>query len=777
MHCQNINECFEHISSYYGGENTGYPLLVNTECFADFQNILQRLEADANTHCIYVSNNTLRNGLPDIPEAIAKVSLPGDYALIGVAQALMLRSSQALETTIDELLGHSIRGHAVILLLHSCQYLEELQKRDLRLKNRIVLLDGIRSQLPHVRLVRSADECLGYQPLGSIKELLDYLERADDNQISARPVLSVLTSLSPSLFQMSLYSISESAGIYGSLCQRNPEIAGGTTREYGTEEQWKWLADELCVDLGFTDYLCQEFGSTINLASHLSNAVSSSKQNRMWLLWLGMKIYGVAGNKYLTHVLGSSTTVQDFEKHVYLDILDCKRDDPEFTTMFDERKHLLGALPEDINLISQYCAAVGKHEKEAIYYLTDGTEQEEFEFMRCMSTYSYTEEEILIATKANFPSLHQYLGGFAFDSANTKLPEKYAAFRDVLTRYFHSYRLQKLSNRLLPEFAAEVETYASERPFYMLPARSSVVSSMDRAKSEVYFFDALGVEYLPFIQSKCEEYGLMYETSIARCELPSITSVNKDFLQYFDRVRDIKDLDELKHHSQIYDYQKCKLPIHLFRELEIIDRELKRIHAQLVQGTFEKAVIVADHGASRLAVLYGQESTSTIELEEKGIHSGRCCVTSEDPQIPSAAYEDGYAVLANYERFRGGRSANVEVHGGASLEEVVIPVITISKTPSDIVYCFVDPVIKFKMGQPARITLFCNMPMKQPRINVNGIFYDGVFSVDTKHAVFEMPEIKRTNEYVAAVYDGDKNLGISLNFSLERATKQINLFG
>ena len=43
--------------------------------------------------------------------------------------------------------------------------------------------------------------------------------------------------------------------------------------------------------------------------------------------------------------------------------------------------------------------------------------------------------------------------------------------------------------------------------------------------------------------------------------------------------------------------------------------------------------------------------------------------------------ENGYWVLANYDRFKGGRPANIEVHGGATLEEVTVPVIEITYSP------------------------------------------------------------------------------------------------
>lgn len=44
-----------------------------------------------------------------------------------------------------------------------------------------------------------------------------------------------------------------------------------------------------------------------------------------------------------------------------------------------------------------------------------------------------------------------------------------------------------------------------------------------------------------------------------------------------------------------------------------------------------------------------------------------------------ATEENGFWCLANYDRFKGGRKANVEVHGGASLEEVAVPIVEITK--------------------------------------------------------------------------------------------------
>ena len=265
---------------------------------------------------------------------------------------------------------------------------------------------------------------------------------------------------------------------------------------------------------------------------------------------------------------------------------------------------------------------------------------------------------------------------------------------------------------------------------------------------------------------------------IGHCELPSITVKNKEFLQYFPdgNWNKIDDLDEVKHHSQIYDYQKCEYPLHLFEELDIIDEQLRMIQSMLVRGTLEKALIVADHGSSRLAVRYGHEITAMIELEESGEHSGRCCPSETDPELPYAAYEDGFSVLANYERFKGGRRANVEVHGGATLEEVVVPIITLTKRPENIEFCFVNPVIALKPRSTPELILYSNVPLNKPRLCIDGEFYDGVFLSDKQHARFEIPKIKRKGIYSADVYDGDKNMSVSLEFRAQKQTREVDLF-
>ncbi len=775
MYCQSLNECFNQISTYAGGSCTGFPLLVNVNNFADFNEIAQRLYADDSKQCIYVSEHTFGNGMPDIETVKALMSQPGNYAVIGISQSMMLKGKQSIDEILDELTGMTVRGHAVVLLSHCRVMLEKYCKRDVRLEKRIVFLEGESSILPQLRIAKSKEECVGSAYDNGMRELLSHLERITDNEIESHPVIRFIAPFSKAVFKNSLFAVNECGGVYEVLIEKYKDILAATEKGYGTDDQWGWLLSEMKKSKSFSDYVVSVFDSTTNLAGNIGDVFESGSNNTKWLLWIAMKVFGSGSNKYLSLALSNSDKYDDFEKHIYQDLLDIDIKDSLFEKYFFERKQLLERLPENLPEVSSYCANVGRHGKDAVYYLTDATENEEYTFMQLLDHYEWDEAELTKAVEHGFPELALYMREFVFDKLNTKLPEKDAPFREVLTDYFKRYKIQKITNHIEDDFLDEVNAIAVERPFYKLMPRSGIVSAMNKNNVQAYFFDALGVEFLSYIQAKCDTYGLIYEISIGHCELPSITVKNKDFKHYFE-TKDIGDLDELKHHSQIYDYRKCEYPIHIFKELNIIDGELRRIRAQLIQNNTEKAVILSDHGASRLAVIYKHENSSPLELDENGEHSGRCCPVMEDPGIPQAAYEDGYAILCNYERFKGGRKANLEVHGGASLEEVIVPVITIALRPDDVEYYFVNPVVKYKMGQPSKIELFCNVPMKKPRIEVEGIFYDGAFSADSKHAVFELTEQKRVREYKATVYEGNTNTGVVLTFRIERNTKTKNLF-
>ena len=263
---------------------------------------------------------------------------------------------------------------------------------------------------------------------------------------------------------------------------------------------------------------------------------------------------------------------------------------------------------------------------------------------------------------------------------------------------------------------------------------------------------------------------MQFECFVGHCNLPSITSKNKEFYAAFPEGSVLKEdgLDELKHQGTKYDFQFTTEPLHIFDELALLDSNLKKMSSMLAMGKCQKIVILSDHGASRLAVTYRSEN-GKLELSESGKHSGRCCPADKDPGIEFATFEDGFAVLANYERFKGSRKADVETHGGASLEEAVVPTIVLTLKPKEQQIFFVKDTVPCSPKDGSSIWLFANPPLKVPRMVVNGQSYDGKFDGDKHNVIFDMPDIRRKGHHEAEIFDGGIKVAV-LAFDTRRQT-------
>lgn len=786
MDCDNVEACISAIGNYVRGYALGRALLVNSENYQSYQEVRKALEADQSMHCVYAFNSELCNadGYPDFDDALKTVSGEGTWALMGLSQVAFLRSAETVDELIGKILGQSVKGHVVVLLNHCEQYLQMHFRDHIDVKKRVVLLKNGVSAKPKIRLLGKSQMSLGKPPLNGLRQLFECLEQLDYIENNEVPEFVIKTVFPARIFKNALYSVTECDGIYEMLAKQYPEISLNTVKSYGTDEEWTYLAKELGKYKSIAAISKERFGRDSNLSSCIKKVLAENSRDKSWMLWLCMKIIDSAGDGYLAKVLKKSQNFADFTECAYMVLLDIPHDDSNFNQYYIDRKVLIAELSDDVTMSQRYCNEVGALQRNGIYYLTDNSDYERRDFFELLKKYDYTEDEILKVSKIAFPELYKYLQKFTFNELCMKVPSSASQLRKTFTEYFQQYKWQKVTSRIFPEFMNTVNQYAVERPYNKLPSRDALVYHANRKDATLYFFDALGVEYLAYIQSLCEKYGLFADISLARCELPSITSKNKGFTEYFnDEYNDIKDLDNLKHHNKMVDYQKCKVPVHLFDELKVLDEKFHdiRSHLDLSGSDHAKAFVVADHGASRLAVISEQVADLVNLDDEKGEHGGRCCKAPQNPteNYDYITYANGYAILANYKRFKGGRKADVEVHGGGTLEEVVVPVIIITKKPVDAVIKLTNDTITLKAGEPAKVEVYSTILMNNPVLLVHDkqdLIYEGRVSEDHKYATFEMPDQKRTKDLTADLYDDKKLLRTGLTFKIQKGTKVISLF-
>ena len=772
MHCNSIESCLSHIGEFSNSSSMGYPIVVDVENYADYASLRTSLCADASKACIRVSDHTHGNGFPDILGVLEAADKADNSVVWGISQSSMLKGEEALVSDLRRIIDRSVRGHVFVVLTHCSGLLDKYFARDPRRDRRIVVVDGKRCDLPTIRFVRKGDDCDGAHVDG-MKGLLKKLEDMSGESMARNPVISVVMPYDAELFGRSKYAIQDHGDVFVVLVDKYVEIKRVADKSWASCEQWEWLRGQSKSHADFSSLVAQRWGSTRDLCQQIDDVFHNQSSNERWLLWLAMRVFGEGSGTYLGFSLDQTTSCEAWIRRVYHALADVARSDDRFESFFAQRLELLKLLPANSTEMQFYCQSVAeRYGKDAVYYLSDSTDHERRQWMKTIDENDWTDAEIEKAIAHASRELSYYIEPFVFDSYNSHLKNDNISLADDLTYYFNRYKYLKIRNCIDDDFIEYVDKYAIERPYNKLRCRSAVTRTIDKEGVQAYFIDALGAEHLGYIQAKCREYGMISDIQIVRCELPSITSINKEFKERFE-TRDVKDLDDLKHHSTIYLYERCQLPIHLFEELKVIDKELRNIRDLLRSHGAQKAVIFSDHGASRLAVIYKHENEK-IELEEKGKHSGRCCRCEQNPNLDQAAYENGWAVLANYERFKGGNKAQVEVHGGASLEEVVVPIVTLTLRPEKVEYRLADQIVKYSQGK-VTLALCCNMPMNAPRIQIEGVFYEGALDSDRRTARFDVDQHTKAQAYRATVWEGNTNTGQVFDFVVERKTKQRDL--
>ena len=647
----------------------------------------------------------------------------------------------------------NIAGHAVIITYQCGAFLEQIIRNDKRLEGRVCITDGLKADLPQFVFTMKD---INLDAHSSVVQGVHRIASAVESGLSG--VVYVETEKTKKSYPYSLYVIGEMKRPYEVLCSMD----SSTTllpEALGTEEDWQYVLSEFQTHPSWEQLVSAKIGNVHSLDIAISNYLHNSNDKKwIWLYLIGVKLFGAGADWCLNTASMNASSPKEFLSNLYRCILEIDVQRPEFTGIYERRKALLNAVGNPVDEVVDFCKIVLSKERDALYYLTDNTIQEKELVFKLLNKYGldFDKATLLSVLERVYPDLYDYLLPYRFKNA-------------LLDGYFQDYKYQKVINKILPEFMAVVAQQAVNRDYnVILQPRSSVIESIDCTQAQTYFTDAMGVEYLGFIMSRCRELGLMAKVTVCRSELPSITSRNKEFWDVFSTdqrpIITFDKIDKIKHHGEEgYDYSRAdrKLPIHLIRELELIDELLRKVKVNLANGNYDKAILVSDHGASRLAVIH--ETENLVEMASHGQHSGRCCPKSDvDVKPDNATDADDFWALANYDRFKGSRKANVEVHGGASLEEVVVPIIEISYLssavevklmPVDAPATFTGvPEILVSFRKKATIKIFATQKLVDVSIEIDGHFYDAKAVDDNFYVVDAMPEIRRAKTYMVNVY-------------------------
>ncbi|MBR3710351.1 MAG: BREX-4 system phosphatase PglZ [Bacteroidales bacterium] len=334
-----------------------------------------------------------------------------------------------------------------------------------------------------------------------------------------------------------------------------------------------------------------------------------------------------------------------------------------------------------------------------------------FDFEKVMLTAWYADRDhtglSLEKAAEKYPDLRMYLSDL---KPSEKKQDNWYLY------YFDAYREAKLSDEITEKIHSYItEKNHDENSFYgwyhsfneTHDLLNKHISSNDLQPDKVYWIDALGAEFLPFLLSVFEEESNGYRvihSEVTRCTIPSATSQNR-----FDNVVKFGELDEIAHDST--GYQKNST---LVKELTILAKKMWEIMISNSHGEHTIA-IVSDHGLSCLS-----RKAESKKYDAKVEHDGRYIKVPADGKL---YHDSDYVVHINEndgERYKIalthsslGRKPVHEVHGGCTPEEVLVPYLIITNKKQNLTRFKYELVSKeLEVSEPVVSVVIMPQPSK-----------------------------------------------------------------
>jgi len=447
-----------------------------------------------------------------------------------------------------------------------------------------------------------------------------------------------------------------------------------------------------------------------------------------WLIWLWLKIE--AKSLYLAKVIKKSSNYKYFIQDLTCCIFNFSVDNlKSYLEIYSERKRLLEAIQLE-DLPSNFWEKLDEvADDKKLFYLTGVTKKEREKIIDLIGKVDFTEEFKRFLEYA-YPALYAYLSEYTFD-------EK------LFTDYFNKYKLNKIRNAFTDEFIKEVSDLAVEKGvWWKLRPRNNLISEIYDDRSYIYWVDALGVEFLSLIQNILNNKykDVYYSIKIGYANIPTITELNKDFIigrnyNYF------RGLDNLKHQG---DYPYC-----IEEELKIIEQVVKNAVQKL--ELYEQVIITSDHGSSRGAILC-KDISKKVREEAKVERFGRYCIDNESYEkiYADCIDKDEFHIFASYSRFSIGGNEKSEIHGGATLEEVLVPIILLSRIllEEKVLIAPLETEIRLKPGMLPKIKFKVSKEFGELSAIVDARKY--VCKKEFDYWYFE-PEVGKKENYIAKI--------------------------
>jgi hypothetical protein len=497
--------------------------------------------------------------------------------------------------------------------------------------------------------------------------------------------------------------------------------------EWGTDDQWM----EIIKHLHYINNLEQAFMNILLVPKFdvkILDYWNMKSPFEKWIFWLWSKTRLLNG--YLKVVIERSNIIDDFENLIYNSITNIVNES-NYKQLYSERKNIL----QKMNLKAtpgfwDCLESLSGYDK--LKCLTDITDKEKSKIFDLLKKISI-DEEVQKILEIVYLDLYLYLSSFNLGT-------------DEFNNYFAEYKKQKIQNVIFDNFQGKVKSIAKKQCWWNLEPRNVIVNQIYDDDKVIFYVDALGVEYLKLLVEKIEKNNVTCNVQIGYCNIPSTTENNNDFYKCKNNKKNY-ELDELKHKKNDY-------PQNIIKEINLINKISD--DAVALMEDYKQVIIASDHGASRLAVLADCDVIKAFDSSVTYKY-GRYCIdkTKDYSAYETCIEKNGCWTWADYSRFSSQGAPLGETHGGALLEEVLVPIITISKggtivkeETSKVVISLLTQEIKLTANQKIKVEFKLSESLQDVVAVVNNNRYQCIYS-NGKYS-FE-PDIDRNSEYTAKI--------------------------
>jgi hypothetical protein len=420
------------------------------------------------------------------------------------------------------------------------------------------------------------------------------------------------------------------------------------------------------------EYLESEFGKTnINIRLAVKRLCELSGDD-IWAAYLWLLQNRLPKDSYLSKVLQSAgINCGNLLRKYVVDVPMTVIDDANAEEFADERAEAIKTVSAEA-LIVEFIEQAKDHQSSS-YFLNCGTEPEQIEIVRRVSELDLT---------AGIPKPFRFL----YPALSDYLAENFDYGISGLNAYFKEYRKRKIASTVTEEFMGKVVDSCSF--LTMLPQRDSVLLELKTDDTALLVIDGMGAEYLPLLLALAKRQSINVESySVALANMPTTTEYNRIQWDEERKLNEVKSVDDIAHYGAVKN-EFSTPERNIAAVLRVFETEvLKRIAEGL--SRFPRLVVTADHGSSRLAVVAHNAGLGTTLPWDGQPLDWRFSLAPEDAER-SKEFEQQYHpslnksfwIVRGYNRLPKPGPKLYELHGGASPEERLVPIVVFTKAKS-----------------------------------------------------------------------------------------------